>query len=88
MAGEFPVHSHLTGIPPEQSMRALLDRISSYIEQYHGGWVRMVEFDGEVLKVEMGGACEGCRLSQTTLHGWVEGTVRQFFPEVKQVIAI
>jgi len=69
-------------------MRALLDRISSYIEQYHGGWVRMVEFDGEVLKVEMGGACEGCRLSQTTLHGWVEGTVRQFFPEVKQVIAV
>jgi Fe-S cluster biogenesis protein NfuA len=69
-------------------MRALLDRISSYIEQYHGGWVRMVEFDGQVLKVEMGGACEGCRLSQTTLHGWVEGTVRQFFPEVKQVIAV
>jgi Fe-S cluster biogenesis protein NfuA len=48
----------------------------------------MVEFDGEVLKVEMGGACEGCRLSQTTLHGWVEGTVRQFFPEVKRVIAV
>jgi Fe-S cluster biogenesis protein NfuA len=48
----------------------------------------MVEFDGEVLKVEMGGACEGCRLSQTTLHGWVEGTVRQFFPEVKRIISV
>jgi len=88
MSGQSAVHSHLTGIPPQESIRALLDRISSYIEQYHGGWVRMVEFDGEVLKVEMGGACEGCRLSQTTLHGWVEGTVRQFFPEVKQVVAV
>ena len=39
----------------------------------------------EVLKVEMGGACEGCPLSLTTLHGWVEGTVRQFFPDIERI---
>jgi hypothetical protein len=47
--------------------------------------VKMVEFDGKVLKVKMGGACEGCPLSPSTLHGWVAGTVRQFFPEVERV---
>ncbi len=85
---EEPVHSHLTNVPPEDRMEALLKVVSSYIEQYHGGWVRMVEFDGEVLKVEMGGACEGCPLSNATLRGWVEGTVRQFFPELKRVEAV
>jgi Fe-S cluster biogenesis protein NfuA len=78
-------HNHATDVTPEERMRALLEVISSYIEHYHGGWVRMVEFNGKVLKVEMGGACEGCPLSPATLHGWVEGTVRQFFPEIGRI---
>jgi Fe-S cluster biogenesis protein NfuA len=87
MSQEF-THSHTTDASPEDKMRTLLGVVSSYIEQYHGGWVRMVEFDGSVLKVEMGGACEGCSLSETTLHGWVEGAVRQFFPNIDRVEAV
>jgi Fe-S cluster biogenesis protein NfuA len=78
-------HNHDTEASPQERMRALLEVISSYIEHYHGGWVKMAEFDGKVLKVKMGGACEGCPLSPSTLHGWVAGTVRQFFPEVERV---
>ncbi len=66
-------------------MRGLIDFLSAYIEQYHGGWVRLLDFDGKTLTVEMGGACAGCALSPTTLHGWVEGTVRQFFPHIESV---
>ena len=85
---ESIIHNHDAEATPEERMRSLLTNVSSYIEQYHGGWVELVEFDGEVLKVKMGGACEGCSLSETTLHGWVEGTVRQFFPEIKRIEAI
>ena len=67
-------------------MKGLIDFLSSYIEQYHGGYARFVSFDGKILKVEMGGACTGCPLSMTTLHGWIEGTARQFFPELQEVI--
>jgi Fe-S cluster biogenesis protein NfuA len=81
-------HSHDINAAPEERMQALLEVISSYIEQYHGGWVHLVSFDGEVLQVEMGGACEGCELSEGTLRGWVEGSVRQFFPDIKRVEAI
>lgn len=81
-------HNHPTDITPEERMQALIEVVSSYIEQYHGGWVRMVSFDGEVLQVEMGGACKGCHLSDATLHGWVEGTVRQFFPDLVRVEAV
>jgi len=67
----------------EERMQVLIDRLSAYIEQYHGGSVEMVDFDGEVVKVKLGGACLGCPLLPSTLHGWVEGTIRQFFPDVR-----
>jgi Fe-S cluster biogenesis protein NfuA len=66
----------------EERMQALVDRLSAYIEQYHGGSVEMINFDGKVVQVKLGGACLGCPLLPSTLHGWVEGTIRQFFPEV------
>ena len=72
----------------EEMMVALLEKISAYIEHYHGGSVELVEYDGRVLKVRLGGACLGCPLSPNTLHGWVEGTVRQFFPNIEQVIDV
>ena len=72
----------------EERLIALLDRISAYIEHFHGGSVEMVAYDGRVLKVRLGGACLGCPLSPNTLHGWVEGTVRQFFPDVERVESV
>jgi len=71
----------------EELVRALLERINAYIEQFHGGSVQMVSLEGRVLKVRLGGACLGCPLSPTTLHGWVAGTVRQFFPDLEVVDA-
>jgi len=78
-------HTHQVDVPPRERMSALLERLSSYIDQYHGGWVRLVDFDGRILRVQMGGACQGCHLSATTLQGWVAGTVRQFFPELERI---
>ncbi len=71
----------------EQQLRALLEQLNAYIEQYHGGSVDFVSFDGEKLAVRLGGACLGCPLLPSTLHGWVAGTVRQFFPDVEVVEA-
>ncbi|MCC6956567.1 MAG: NifU family protein [Anaerolineales bacterium] len=71
----------------DELVRALLERVNAYIEQYHGGSVEMVSLEGRVLKVRLGGACLGCPLSPTTLHGWVAGTVHQFFPDLEVVEA-
>ncbi len=71
--------------PTEEQLRNLIKHVSSYIEQFHGGSVEYLSFDGKVLKVRLGGACLGCPLSPNTVHGWVEGTVRQFFPEIEHV---
>lgn len=72
----------------EERLKALLEQLSAYIEHYHGGSVEMVALEGDTLKVHLGGACLGCPLSQNTLHGWVEGTVRQFFPEIIHIVDV
>jgi len=69
----------------KERLTALIDKISAYIEHFHGGSVELVSFDGKVLQVRLGGACLGCPLSPNTLHGWVEGTIHQFFPNIKVV---
>ena len=69
----------------EQQLRGLIEQLDEYIEEYHGGSVELVSYDGRVVRVRLGGACQDCALSPTTLKGWVEGTVKQFFPEVESV---
>jgi Fe-S cluster biogenesis protein NfuA len=84
-----PAMSNLpAGATDEERMRALIDMLSAYIEQFHGGAVEMVSFDGATLRIKLAGACIGCPLSPVTLHGWVEGTARQFFPNLKTVEAV
>ncbi|MCQ3939139.1 MAG: NifU family protein [Chloroflexi bacterium] len=69
----------------EMQVRLLLENISAYIEQFHGGTVEFISLDGNTLKVKLGGACLNCPLLPSTLHGWVEGTVHQFFPDIRVV---
>lgn len=80
--------SNNTERPREEKLKALIETLDTYINQYHGGSVSMESFDGKVLKVKLGGACLGCPLSPTTLQGWVSGTIRQFFPEIERVEAV
>jgi len=72
----------------QEQMKGLIEQLDAYINTYHGGTVEMISFDGKVLKIHLGGACLGCPLSPSTVHGWVEGTVRQFFPEVEKVESV
>ena len=69
----------------EERIRGLIDQIDAYIAQYHGGGVKFVSFDGKVVRVHMEGACASCSLQTATLHGWVEGTLKQFFPQIEKV---
>jgi Fe-S cluster biogenesis protein NfuA len=66
-----------------EQMENLIESISAYIEQYHGGSAELISFDEDTVKVKLGGACLGCPLSTSTLKGWVQGTIHQFFPGVK-----
>jgi len=89
MAGGRPDTSDVPAqASDEERIEALINILSDYIEQYHGGFVELVSFDGERLVVKMGGACEGCEFTQQTLNGWIAGTIRPFFPNVNLVEAV
>lgn len=91
MSNQFPNAGKMQ--PPanateQERMHALIEQLSGYIEFYHGGSLDLVSFDGETLLIRMKGACVGCHLSPVTLHGWIEGTVRPFFPNLKRVESV
>jgi len=72
----------------DEQMKGLIEQLDAYINQYHGGSVELVSFDGKNVRVRLGGACLGCPLSVNTLHGWIEGTLKQFFPEIETVDSV
>ena len=71
-----------------QRMQETVQTISHYAEIYHNGKVELVSFDGTKVVVHLGGACEGCPLMPWTLHRVVEGTIKDLFPNVKEVTAV
>ena len=71
------------GFSEEDQLRGLVEQLDAYIAHYHGGGVQFVSYHQGLLKISMSGACEDCPLQASTVHGWVEGTVRQFFPDVE-----
>ncbi|MCC6904740.1 MAG: NifU family protein [Anaerolineae bacterium] len=84
----LPRYNPDAGASDHERLSGLIDFLSAYIEQFHGGYARLLEYDGKRAVVEMGGACTGCALAPTTLHGWIEGTVRQFFPDIQEVVGV
>jgi len=69
----------------EEKIRGLIEQLDAYIAQFHGGRVEFCSLEGNVVFVRMGGACVDCPLQPATVKGWVEGTLRQFFPEIEKV---
>lgn len=83
----LPQYSPDASVSDYDRMKGLIEFLSAYIEQYHGGSVELISYDGKTLEVALGGACIGCPLSPHTLRGWIEGTVRQFFPDLEAVVS-
>lgn len=82
MAEQGPQYSE------QEQIKGLIEQLDSYISHYHGGSVQFISFDGKQVKVRLGGACLGCPLQANTLHGWVEGTLKQFFPNIEDVVPV
>src|SRR3972149_3795240 len=78
-------HNHRLDVSDQERMQALLERLTSYIEQYHGGLERLAALFGpRAAGGGGGGRGAGCPRSATTLQGWVAGTVRHFFPNLEK----
>lgn len=52
----------------------------------HGGWVVLLDVQGDTAYIEMGGGCQGCAVSQMTLKQGIEKVITEEVPEIKQVL--
>ena len=53
-----------------------------------GGFIEFESFEDGIVKLILRGACSGCPSSMVTLKAGIEGMLKRFVPEVKEVQAV
>ncbi len=57
--------------------------------QMDGGDIELVEVTADgIVKVRLKGACSGCPMAEVTLKNWVEKTLKEEVPEIKEVQSV
>jgi Fe-S cluster biogenesis protein NfuA len=75
-------------------MSDLIPRIEKALDEVRpflandGGDVSVVAVEGTTVKVQFHGACVGCKVSDFTLKGGIETTIKKYVPEVENVVSI
>lgn len=70
----------------KEKVSVIIDKVKPALEADGGGieLVDILEDEGVVL-VNLTGACHGCPMSTMTIKGYVEQTIREEVPEIKEV---
>jgi Fe-S cluster biogenesis protein NfuA len=68
----------------EDKVKEAIEKIRPLLKR-DGGDIELVEIREKVVKVRLRGACSGCPMSQMTLKGVVEQTIKKEVPEVERV---
>ena len=76
-------------------IKKMLEEVKGVIEKeikpllaMGGGSIELVSVEDGTVKVRLSGACAGCPMSQYTLVNFVEATLKEKIPEVKEVAAV
>lgn len=70
-----------------EDVKKALDEIRPSL-QADGGDVEFVEMDGDVVKVRLQGACNGCPMATITLKNGIEAIIKKRVPGVSSVEAV
>ncbi len=63
-----------------ESIRPFLNR--------DGGDIELIDVEGDKVFVKLIGNCNGCPMSFSTMKLGVENTVKQFAPEITEVVSV
>ena len=75
-------------------MSDLIPRIEKALDEVRpflandGGDVSVVAVEGTTVKVQFHGACVGCKVSDFTMKGGIETTIKKYVPEIENVVSI
>lgn len=70
----------------KEKVNAVIDKVRPALEA-DGGGIELVDIleDEKVVLVNLTGACHGCPMSTMTIKGYVEQTIIEEVPEIKEV---
>lgn len=70
----------------KEKVNSVIDKVRPALEA-DGGGIELVDIieDGTVVLVNLTGACHGCPMSTMTIKGYVEQTIIEEIPEIKEV---
>ena len=71
----------------EEDIKKALDEIRPAL-QADGGDVEYIGMDGDVVKVKLKGACDGCPMATMTLKNGIEVFIKKKVPGVESVEAV
>ena len=72
-------------------MREKIEEILAQIRpqlEADGGNVELVDVNDGTVSVRLTGACAGCPMANMTLKGGIERILKEYVPEVKEVVAV
>jgi len=53
-----------------------------------GGDISLVSIEGNLVNVQLHGACVGCSVNQMTLKSGVEMTIKKYVPHIEKVVSV
>lgn len=70
----------------KEKVNAVIERVRPALEA-DGGGIELVDIleDEKAVVVNLTGACQGCPMSTMTIKGYVEQTIIEEVPEIKEV---
>jgi Fe-S cluster biogenesis protein NfuA len=71
-----------------EEVKGVIEKEINPLLAMEGGSIELLSAEEGVVKVRLRGACAGCPMSQYTLANFVEVTLKEKVPGVKEVIAV
>ena len=71
-----------------EEVKGVIEKEISPLLAMEGGSIELLSAEEGVVKVRLRGACAGCPMSQYTLANFVEVTLKEKVPGVKEVVAV
>lgn len=71
----------------EEQVKAAIEKVRPFLQR-DGGDIEFVAIEGNVVKVKLKGACSGCPMSQMTLKGAVEQSLKKEVPGIERVESV
>ena len=80
---EMPTGGDMAG-----TIQKLIEEFINPALASHGGWVRLDRIEDRDVYLEMGGGCQGCAASRTTMQNGIENAIRDACPQVREIVDI